>query len=114
MDWLDATCINPQKSQGEQSDLEDLPGGIVDNSLPASVGDMGSSPGPARARRPECSGAREPQLLSLSAAVTEACVPCALQQDATVTRSPQTSVKGSPHSTGGSPRKATKTQGNQK
>ena len=114
MDWLDATCINPQKSQGEQRDLEDLPGGVVDNNLPASVGNMGSSPGPARARRPECSGAREPQLLSLSAAVTEACVPCALQQDAAVTRSPQTSVKGRPHSTGGSPRKATKTQGNQK
>ena len=38
MDWLDATCINPQKSQGEQRDLEDLPGGIADNNLPAMSG----------------------------------------------------------------------------
>ena len=54
---------------------------------PANAGDTGSSPGPGRshmtwsneAHAPQllslCSRAREPQLLGLRAATTEACVP---------------------------------------
>lgn len=47
----------------------------MDDNQPASIGDMGSSPGPARVPKAECSGAREPQSLSLSAAAAEARVP---------------------------------------
>ena len=62
---------------------------------PANAGDMGSIPGPGRSHMPRSnethasqlpslrSRAREPQLLSLRVATTEARVPraCALQQE---------------------------------
>ena len=52
-------------------------------SLPASAGDTGSSPGLGRSHMPWSDWAREPQLLSLRAATTEACAPgaCALPQE---------------------------------
>ena len=65
----------------------DFPGGAVVGSPPANAGDAGSSPGPEGSHMPWsdwahapqllslCSGARKPQLLSLSAATAEACVP---------------------------------------
>ena len=42
-----------------------FPGGAVVGSLPASAGDMGSSPGLGGSRVPRSGWAREPQLLSL-------------------------------------------------
>ena len=42
-----------------------FPGGAVVESLPASAGDMGSSPGLGRSHVPRSSWVREPQLLSL-------------------------------------------------
>ena len=74
---------------------EDFPGGTGDRNLPASAGDMGSSPGPGRFHMPWSNWAHEPQLLSLcsralelqllrpSAATTETCEPrvYALQQE---------------------------------
>ena len=65
----------------------DFTGGAVVENLPASAGDMGSSPGPGRshmlrnneARVPQLpsrrSRAHEPQLLSLQATTTEAHAP---------------------------------------
>ena len=64
--------------------FRDFPGGAVVESLPANVGDMGSSPGPGGSHMPQsgwarvprllslCSGAREPQLLSPRATAAEA------------------------------------------
>ena len=50
---------------------------------PASAGDTGSSPGPGRSHMPWSNKPHEPQLLSLHATTTEACVPRAraLQQE---------------------------------
>ena len=42
-----------------------FPGSAVVESLPANVGDTGSSPGLGRSHMPRSSWAREPQLLSL-------------------------------------------------
>ena len=75
----------------------DFPGGTVVKNLPANAGDMGLIPGLGlgrphmprsnKAQAPRlvslCSGAREPQLVSLRATTTEARVPRAhaLQQE---------------------------------
>ena len=58
--------------------MKDFPGGAVVENLPASAGDMGSSPGWGRSvRAPQLlilsSTACEPQLLSPRATTTEAC-----------------------------------------
>ena len=45
--------------------MRGFPGGTVVESLPASAGDTGSSPGLGRSHMPRSSWAREPQLLSL-------------------------------------------------
>ena len=42
---------------------------------PANAGDMGSSPGLGRSHMPQSNQAHVPQLLSLRATITEACVP---------------------------------------
>ena len=42
-----------------------FPGGAVVETLPASAGDTGSSPGLGESRMPRSNWAREPQLLSL-------------------------------------------------
>ena len=54
-------------SQGEFFKLliEGFPGGAVVESLPATAGDTGSSPGLGRSHMPRSNWAREPQLLSL-------------------------------------------------
>ena len=43
--------------------------------LPANAGDRGSSPDPGRSHMPQSNEACVPQLLSLRATTTEACVP---------------------------------------
>ena len=60
-----------------------FPSGVVDNNLPVNAGDMRSIPGPGRSHKPQTSWAHVPQLLSRSAAATEAHAPgaCALQQE---------------------------------
>ena len=87
----------PRKAYEEQSDVSGFmllkdpwgfPGGAVVQNLPANAGDTGSIPGPGRShmlqsnkarvpllRLSLCSRACKPQLLSLRAATTEACVP---------------------------------------
>ena len=66
---------------------QDFPGGAVVENPPANAGDMGLSPGLGGSYMPRsdwacvprllslCSGAREPQLLSLRAATAEARAP---------------------------------------
>ena len=68
--------------------------------LPANAGDTGLIPGLGRSHMPQSNLAHEPQLLSLRATTTEACVPRAraLQREATAMRSPRTAMKSSPHS----------------
>ena len=67
--------------------IQGFPSGSVVKDLPANVGDMGLIPGPGRSHMLQsnlvhvpqllslCSGAWEPQLLSPSAAATEALTP---------------------------------------
>ena len=91
----------------------DFPGGAVVESLPANVGDTGSSPGPGRSHMPWSnkahapqllslhSRAREPQLLSPCTTTTEAHVPwspCSATREATAMRSTCTATKSSPRS----------------
>ena len=72
-----------------------FPGGLVVENPPANAGVMGSTPGLGSSHmvrsneagvlqlRSQCSGAREPQLLSHPSATTEADTPtaCVLQQE---------------------------------
>ena len=62
---------------------KDFPGGEVDRNLPANTGDIGSIPSPGRFHMPWSNWAHEPQLPSLHAETTEACVLriCALLQE---------------------------------
>ena len=73
--------------------IEGFPGGAVVESLPASAGDTGSSPGLGGSRMPRSSWAREPQLLSLR--VWSLC--SAIGEAATV-RGPRTVMMGGPRS----------------
>ena len=70
-----------------------FPGGTVVESLPASAGDMGSSPGLGRSHMPQSDWAREPQLLSL-------CVwsLCSATREAAIVRGPRTTMKSGPRS----------------
>ena len=64
--------------------IKDFLDGAVDKNPPANVGDTGLIPGLGRFHMPWSNQAHVPQLLSLSAAATEACVPrtCVLQREA--------------------------------
>ena len=89
--------ISPHICQNSfhQKDNKGFPGGTVVGSLSANAGDMGSSPGPGGSHVPQsnwahgpqlpslCSGACEPQLLSLHTTTAEARAPGAhaLQQE---------------------------------
>ena len=90
-----------------------FPGGAVVESLPASAGDTGSSPGLGRSHMPRSSWAREPQLLSLRIWSL-----CSAAREAAIVRGPRTAHRdeGWPPlaTTGESPRTETKTQHNQK
>ena len=57
-------------------------GGAVVKNLPASAGDIGSSPGPGRSHMPWSNEAHAPQLLSLH---SRACEPQLLRPCATTT-----------------------------
>ena len=97
--WILTSNWNRAEEKMRAKDLkwlcQDFPGGVVVKNPPASAGDMGSSPGPWRSHMPRSNWARapqllslrsrghEPQLLSLRATATEACVPraCAPQKE---------------------------------
>ena len=71
--------------------VQGFPGGAVVESLPASAGDTGSSPGLGRSHMPRSNWAREPQLLSL-------CVwsLCSATGEAAIVRGPRTAMKSGP------------------
>ena len=68
-----------------------FPGGAVVESLPASAGDTGSSPGLGRSHMPRSNWAREPQLLSL-----RVWSPCSATRGAAMVRGPRTAVRSGP------------------
>ena len=68
-----------------------FPGGAVVESLPASAGDTGSSPGLGGSHMPRSDEAREPQLLSLRIWSL-----CSATGEATIVRGPRTAMKSGP------------------
>ena len=60
--------------------------------LPAGVGDTGSSPGLGRSHMPRSNWAREPQLLSLRVWSL-----CSATREAAIMRGPRTAMKSGPH-----------------
>ena len=68
-----------------------FPGGAVVESLPASAGDTGSSPGLGGSHMPRSSWAREPQLLSLRVWSL-----CSAAGGAVVVGGPRTAMKSGP------------------
>ena len=71
--------------------MEGFPGGAVVESLPASAGDAGSSPGLGGSRMPRSGWAREPQLLSLRVWSL-----CPAAGGAAIVRGPRTAMKSGP------------------
>ena len=71
--------------------LTGFPGGTVVENLPASAGDMGSSPGLGRSHIPRSNWAHEPQLLSLSVWSL-----CSSTREAERVRGPCTAMKSGP------------------
>ena len=71
--------------------LMGFPGGAVVGSLPASVGDTGSSPGLGRSHMPRSNWAREPQLLSLRVWSL-----CSATREAAIMRGRRTAMKSGP------------------
>ena len=69
-----------------------FPGGAVVESLPASAGDTGSSPGLGGSHMPWSGWAREPQLLSLRVWSL-----CPATGGAAMMRGPRTAMKSGPH-----------------
>jgi len=72
----------------QQNSFEDFPGGLVVKNLPANSGDTGSIPDLGRFHVPCGNWAHMPQLLKPIYPRA-----CALQWEATVTRSPSTSTR---------------------
>ena len=70
-----------------------FPGGAVVESLPASAGDAGSSPGLGGSHMPRSSWARAPQLLSLRIWSL-----CSATREAAIVRGPRTAMKSGPRS----------------
>ena len=68
-----------------------FPGGAVVESLPASAGDTGSSPGLGRSRMPRSDWAHEPQLLSLRVWSL-----CSATGGAAIVKGPRTAMKSGP------------------
>ena len=68
-----------------------FPGGAVVESLPASAGDTGSSPGLGGSHMPRSGWAREPQLLSLRIWSL-----CSATREAATVRGPRTAMKSGP------------------
>ena len=69
-----------------------FPGGAVVESLPASAGDTGSSPGLGGSHMPRSNWAREPQLLSLRVWSL-----CSATREAATVKGPRTAMKSGPH-----------------
>ena len=68
-----------------------FPGGAVVESLPASAGDTGSSPGLGRSHKPQSNWAREPQLLSLRVWSL-----CSAAREVATVKGPRTVMKSGP------------------
>ena len=68
-----------------------FPGGAVVESLPASAGDTGSSPGLGGSHMLRSGWAREPQLLSLRVWSL-----CSATREAAIVRGPHTAMKSGP------------------
>ena len=75
-------------NQGLRMHIMGFPGGAVVGSLPASAGDMGSSPGLGGSHMPQSGWAREPQLLSLRVWSL-----CSTTGEAAMVRGPRTAMK---------------------
>ena len=71
--------------------MKGFPGGAVVESLPASAGDTGSSPGLGRSHMPRSNWAREPQLLSLRVWSL-----CSATREAVIVRGPCSTMKSGP------------------
>ena len=69
-----------------------FPGGAVVGSLPASAGDVGSSPGLGGSHMPRSNWARDPQLRSLRVWSL-----CSATREAAMVRGPCTAMKSGPH-----------------
>ena len=70
-----------------------FPGGAVVDSLAASAGNTGSSPGLGRSHIPQSNWAREPQLLSLRVWSL-----CSATRETGIVRGPRTAMKSGPRS----------------
>ena len=83
--------IRNENNQSSKTRCKGFPGGAAVESLPASVGDAGSSPGLGGSHMPRSNWAREPQLLSL-------CVwsVCSTAREAAIVRGPRTAMKRGP------------------
>ena len=68
-----------------------FPGGAVVESLPASAGHTGSSPGLGGSHMPQSNWAREPQLLSLRVWSL-----CSATREAAIVRGPHIAMKSGP------------------
>ena len=71
--------------------MQGFPGGTVVESLPASAGDTGSSPGLGRSHMPQSGWARGPQLLSLRVWSL-----CSATREAAIVRGLRTAMKSGP------------------
>ena len=80
-----------QHYANKMDNLGGFPGGAVVESLPASAGDTGSSPGLGGSYMPQSSWAREPQLLSLRVWSL-----CSVTEEAMTVRGPRTAMKSGP------------------
>ena len=103
--------LDSQQSRDQEVLLGGFPGGAVVESLPASAGDTGSSPGLGGSHVPQSNWAREPQLLSLRVWSL-----CSATRGATIVRGPRTAMKSGPRlpQLEKSPRTKMKTQHSQK
>ena len=81
-----------KKKQKTKNKPSGFLGGAVVESLPASAGDTGLSPGLGGSHMPRSSWAREPQLLSLRVWSL-----CSTTREATTVRGPRTAMKSGPH-----------------
>ena len=83
-----STCLGLCNVHIKKLKSEGFPGGAVVESLPASAGDTGSSPGLGRSHMPRSNWACEPQLLSLRL--------CSATREAAIVRGPRTAMKSGP------------------
>ena len=89
--YIQYPVINHNGKEYLKMNVLGFPGGAVVESLPASAGDTGSSPGLGRSHMPRSGWAREPQLLSL-------CVwsLCSATREAAMVGGPRTAMKSGP------------------